>query len=76
MPSRSLSLLCVILAAVLWGTAGTVQSLLPSEREPLVVAAIRLAVGATILTLMALRLPENRRAFRRLPWRPVLVAGL
>ncbi|MGP3698105.1 DMT family transporter [Rhodobacter sp. NSM] len=76
MPSRTLGLLAVILAAILWGTTGTVQSLLPPEREPLVVAAIRLGVGAATLGLMALATPESRRALAHLPWRPVLTAGL
>nr|WP_145106727.1 EamA family transporter [Cereibacter sediminicola] len=74
--SRSLALLAVVLAAILWGTTGTVQSLLPADREPLVVAAIRLAIGAATLTIMALLAPASRRAFAHLPWRPVLAAGV
>ncbi|MCE6951334.1 DMT family transporter [Cereibacter sphaeroides] len=73
--ARSLGLTAVILAAILWGTAGTIQTLLPPEREPLVVAAIRLAVGALTLGLMAVTVAESRRAFRRLPLRPVIAAG-
>jgi len=42
----------VLLAAVLFGTTGTAQTLAP-EIEPLVVGAARIAVGATLLLFVA-----------------------
>lgn len=44
----------VVLAATLWGTAGTVQALAPTGATPLAVAALRLWVGGGTLVLLAL----------------------
>lgn len=73
--ARVLGLTAVVLASILWGTTGTIQTLLPPEREPLVVAAIRLVVGAATLAVLALAVRDSRRAFGSLPLRPVLAAG-
>ncbi|WP_231592392.1 DMT family transporter [Pelagovum pacificum] len=73
---RSIGILSVILAAVLWGTTGTLQTLLPEGREPLAVGAIRLLVGALFLLALAAASPAARRAARHLPWRGVLFAGV
>lgn len=46
----------VLLAAVLWGTAGTAQALAPAGAQPVVVGALRLAVsGTTLLILVGAR---------------------
>lgn len=76
MSSRLIGLLAVFCASVLWGTSGTLQTLLPPGREPLVVAAIRLAVGAVTLIGLALLAGDSRRAFGRLPLGPVIAAGV
>jgi DME family drug/metabolite transporter len=44
----------VLAAAVLWGTTGTAQALAPVGAEPLVVGALRLAVGGAGLLAVAL----------------------
>jgi drug/metabolite transporter, DME family len=66
----------VLAAAILWGTTGTVQALLPAEREPLVVAALRLLIGAGALFVLALAARPSRAAFRRVPIPWVLGAGV
>ena len=76
MTVRLAGISAVLCAAVLWGTTGTLQTLLPADREPLVVAAIRLAVGALSLLAMALLAGDSRRAFAHLPLRPVIAAGM
>lgn len=66
----------VLTAAILWGTAGTVQALLPAASEPLVVAAARLIVGAATLLAIAAADRASRRGFRLLPARWIVGAGL
>ncbi len=46
--------LLVLLAAILWGTTGTAQALAPLGAEPMVVGALRLAVGGAGLLAVAL----------------------
>lgn len=72
---RQTALFAVLLAAVLWGTTGTFQSFLPDTREPLVVGAVRLWVGAASLMLLALAHPVSRRSFGQVPCGPLLLAG-
>lgn len=72
-PGRMAGIAAILAAAVLWGTTGTVQALLPPGREPLVVAALRLLVGAATLAAIALSARASRSAFGRLP--PLRVAG-
>ncbi len=45
--------LLVLLAAVLWGTTGTAHALLPGTPDPLGVGAVRIAIGAGALLLIA-----------------------
>lgn len=45
--------LLVLLAAVLWGTTGTAQALIPGTPDPLGVGAVRIAVGGATLFLIA-----------------------
>lgn len=75
MAFRLAGIAAVIVAAILWGTTGTIQTLLPPESNPLAVGALRLLIGAAVLWLLALSRPESRRAFARVPWRIVAVAG-
>lgn len=53
--SRALGVALILGAAALWGATGTMQALLPQDRAPLAVGAIRLCLGA--MTLLALALP-------------------
>lgn len=73
---RLISVAAIVLAACLWGTTGTVQTLLPSDREPLAVGALRLAFGAVFLLCLAIAKPQTRRAFRDLPKAGIIAAGL
>lgn len=43
----------VLLAAVLWGTTGTAQALIPGDPDPLGVGAIRIAIGGAALLVAA-----------------------
>ncbi|MGH1464414.1 MAG: DMT family transporter [Cognatishimia sp.] len=72
---RWLGIGSVIVAAMLWGTTGTVQALLPAGREPLAVGALRLAIGAITLLAMAMAHATSRRALVQLPWIGVFFAG-
>lgn len=74
--NRSLGLMLVIAAAVLWGSTGTVQALLPPAREPIVVAAVRLAIAALTLLALAGCAARSRAGFRDLNWRGVAAAGV
>ncbi|MDQ0481823.1 EamA family transporter [Guptibacillus hwajinpoensis] len=44
----------VLLAAILWGTTGTVQTLAPNTAHPVVIGAVRLLVGGIPLLLIVL----------------------
>ncbi|MSU89051.1 EamA family transporter [Rhodobacteraceae bacterium 2CG4] len=74
--ARLAGIAAVIAAAMLWGTTGTLQAALPPDRQPLVVGALRLAIGALALLALALSAPATRAAFRGLPPGGVLFAGL
>lgn len=66
----------IVVAAILWGTTGTVQTLLPEGRDPLAVGALRLLIGAVSLVLLALSQPASRRALGHLPWGGITFAGI
>ncbi len=73
---RMVGIAAVICAAMLWGTTGTLQAALPEGREPLVVASLRLSIGAAALLMLAAATPAGRVAFRTLPLPGILFAGL
>ena len=67
--------LLVLIAAVLWGTTGTSQTLIRGTPDPLGVGAVRIALGGVALLLVACR----GRGFaqeRRWSARPVAFAAL
>ncbi|KJZ19405.1 DMT family transporter [Loktanella sp. S4079] len=72
---RLLSVAAVLMAAMLWGTTGTVQSVLPADREPLAVGVLRLVFGAIFLISLALANAQSRSGFATLPKRGVFLAG-
>lgn len=76
MTARLYGVLAVIFAAMLWGTTGTVQALLPEGREPAAVGALRLSFGALSLIALAAFSPESRAYALRLPWRGIIGAGI
>jgi drug/metabolite transporter, DME family len=62
---RSAAVAAVLGAAVLFGTTGTAQALGPVAATPLGVGAVRVAVGAAVLLLLAgLHRPAGGRAWR------------
>jgi len=70
--------LMVLGAAMLWGTTGTAQSLMPSTLSSLWVGALRLGVAAlffVIWVLVADRGVWTRQALRSPPWALVLTAA-
>lgn len=55
------SVILVLLAAVLFGTTGTSQALGPETTTPMSVGAVRLALGGTVLAVVALSIAGVRR---------------
>ena len=51
---RSFALIMIILAAMFWGTTGTMQALAPETAHPISIGAIRLAVGGLFLLTIVL----------------------
>ncbi|WP_411816795.1 DMT family transporter [Hyphococcus sp. DH-69] len=74
--ARSIGIIAVIAAAILWGTTGTIQTLLPEGKEPIIVGAMRIIIGALTLIMLAMLSAKTRNSFRLLPLRPILLAGL
>ncbi len=74
--TRFAGIMAAVTAAMLWGTTGTVQALLPAARDPLAVGALRLSFGALALLAMALAHGPSRRALRGLPWAGLALAGV
>ncbi len=66
----------VLLAAILWGTTGTLQTLLPSSKDPYVVGAFRMLFGAATLLIVACLYPHTRKGFARLPMMKIIGAGI
>ncbi len=76
------AVLAALAAAALWGTTGTARALGPGDADPVAVGALRVAVGALVLVLMAVgdrarRPPARPREGGALPtWVVVLLGGL
>ena len=51
--SQRKSQLFVLMAAVLWGTTGSSQAFAPKNATPIVIGALRMAIGGTVLLLLA-----------------------
>ena len=49
-----LPIIMIILAAMLWGTTGTMQALAPETAHPIAIGAIRLAIGGLFLLVIVL----------------------
>lgn len=45
---------CLLTAAMLWGTCGTAQTFAPEGYDPMVVGMMRIAIGGSVLFLLAL----------------------
>jgi DME family drug/metabolite transporter len=59
----------ILFAAVLFGTAGTVQALAPEVAQPEVIGAIRLAISGTFLAVITLlfKRPQLRKSWPIIP---------
>ncbi len=62
----------VLMAAMLWGTTGTAQSLAPATLSPYWVGALRLVIASGFFALLALGAPARSGAWH---WPPMLLAG-
>lgn len=71
-----LGVFAVVLAAVLWGSTGTLQAQMPAERIPVVVGVVRLIIGAVGLCVLALVTGTRLDAMRRLPLMGIILAGV
>ena len=71
-PARGIVL--VLLAAMLWGTTGTAQSLAPAGLSPYWVGALRLALASGFFALLAMRAGAPARPWPW-PWARTLLAG-
>lgn len=69
-------ILLILMAAILWGTTGTSQTLAPSGAHPLTIGALRLAIGGGSLLLLALFRSQITRDCLRKPGVTMLAAML
>jgi DME family drug/metabolite transporter len=65
----------IILAAVLWGTTGTSQALVPSEAQSQAINALRVVTGSAALILFSL-LQGTLKSVKDLPLRPTFLTSL
>lgn len=66
--------ICVLLAAVLWGTTGTAQNFIEGSAHPLTIGAFRLAIGGFLLLFYVLL--TKKLAAGQIPWPAVLASAL
>lgn len=71
-PHSARGIALVLLAAMLWGTTGTAQSLAPATLSPYWVGALRLVIASGFFALLAWRAPGRSGPW---PWARVLLAG-
>lgn len=72
--SSTKGIFLILLAAVLWGTTGTSQALMPPERSPLAVGALRLLIGGGCL--LALSCFRGTFKIQNIPCGKILLAGI
>ncbi len=70
---QNLAPFMILIAAMLWGTAGTAKSF-ASDVDSISMGAVRLAAGGLILMLIAIL--TRRITFRGWPVRPLLIGGI
>lgn len=68
--------MAVVIAAMLWGSTGTLQTLLPAGRDPIAVAWIRCFIGGVALVLFCFFHRPNRQGLLHLPLVKVGFAAL
>lgn len=72
--SQRFSYFFVLLAAMLWGTAGTAQTFMPQTIHPLVVGASRLTIGG--FSLLIVLIVMRKINIRNWPWKATIYAAL
>lgn len=65
----------VLLAAVFWGTTGTLQALAPEGASPLVVGVLRMTLGGLFLAAFVLFRYGSDALAGRWPWKILLMAS-
>ncbi|GAB3056254.1 EamA family transporter [Salinicoccus sesuvii] len=70
----SLAPIMILIAAILWGTAGTAKTYLPDNVDSLSIGAMRLIIGSLILIVIALAMRQFK--LKGWPWRLVFSAGI
>ncbi|WP_404456414.1 EamA family transporter [Oceanobacillus kapialis] len=68
------AIVMVLVAAMLWGTTGTMQTLLPEGVHPVAVGTARLAVGGIALTIIVLFV--GKLNLKSWPIKPTILAAL
>lgn len=68
------SLIMILMAAMLWGTTGTMQALAPETAHPIAIGTIRLAVGG--LFLLSIVLLAGKLDFRNWPVKTTIIAAV
>ncbi|RHW35808.1 EamA family transporter [Lysinibacillus yapensis] len=71
---NSLPYIFVLLAAVLWGTVGTIQTFLQEDVSSITVAAVRSAIGGGALLIAALAMKKIH--FKTWSWKWTILAAL
>ncbi|WP_332628857.1 EamA family transporter [Halalkalibacter flavus] len=71
---KNVSVLLVLVAAMLWGTTGTAQTFAPENANPVVIGAVRLAVGGPALLLFVVF--QGKLTLKNWPVGVTLVAAL
>lgn len=67
-------MLYILIAAILWGTTGTIQTIAPDTATPLTIGAVRMVVGGTSLFLMALA--RRKLHIRYMPIKYTLISAV
>ena len=72
--NQSRGIFLILGAAILWGTTGTSQALMPAERSSLAVGALRLLIGGSCL--LGLSIVRGKFCLKGLPSTRIALAGV
>ncbi len=71
---RPLAIFLILFAAILWGTTGTAQTFVTEEASPILIGAVRVAIGGPVLLLFAYL--QGKLSLHGWKVMPVIVAAL
>lgn len=71
---QQLGPMLILTAAVLWGTTGTAQILAPDSAHPVVIGAVRLAVGGLFLLIIVTI--AGKLSLKKLPFKEICIASV